>query len=358
MKLLTIILILSILVSEAFAQERKEFYVGIRGLGMGGAQIATVNDETALLVNPAGLGKLRNYFLTVADPELHLGSETQAIIGADIMAPLDPQEVLGLLSQATNQDKRLHAKVQIFPSAVFPNFGLGLFANYTTDASYDTTTDQMSFSYRSDLAAVFGFNFRMWSGRIKLGFNVRVMNRNEIERDDIASTATDLTIENLASEGVGIGSDVGLIISMPWKLIPTLSAVYRDVGNTRYTIRDGIVNGISTPPSVTEGTLDAAIALFPIMGKRTRVSFSTEVRDVLTLSDEDDINRRIHAGIEFNIRDALFIRAGMNQNYWTAGLELAVANYQLQFATYGEEVGTATSTLESRRYVGKFAYRF
>ena len=43
----------------------------------------------------------------------------------------------------------------------------------------------------------------------------------------------------------------------------------------------------------------------------------------------------------------------MNQRYWTAGLELAMANYQLQFATYGEEVGTATANLESRRYVAK-----
>ncbi len=357
MKLL-IILILSIVSLASFSAERKEFYVGIRGLSMGGAQVATVNDETSLLVNPAGLGKLRNYFITVADPELHLGDATQAIVGTDVTAPLDPQAVLDLFNKATNQDKILHSKFHIFPSAVFPNFGLGLFANYTTDASYDATTSQMSFSYREDLAAVFGFNFRMWDGRIKLGFNLKILNRNEIERTDIASTATGLTIKNLTSEGVAIASDVGLLISMPWKLIPTLGLVYRDAGNTHFTVRDGLLNGAATKPAPVPASLDAAFSIFPIAGKKTRIAFSTEVRDVLTIGDEEDINRRIHAGIELNIRDALFLRAGMNQRYWTAGIELAVANYQLQIASYGEEIGTATTPLEGRRYVGKFAYRF
>ena len=49
----------------------------------------------------------------------------------------------------------------------------------------------------------------------------------------------------------------------------------------------------------------------------------------------------------------------MNQRYWTAGLELAIANYQLQLASYGEEIGTGPSaTREDRRYIFKFAYRF
>ncbi|MCB0357633.1 MAG: hypothetical protein KDD40_11525, partial [Bdellovibrionales bacterium] len=83
-----------------------------------------------------------------------------------------------------------------------------------------------------------------------------------------------------------------------------------------------------------------------------------EFRDALNVAEEEDVNRRIHAGIEFNFSDALFVRAGMNQRYWTAGLELAVMNYQIQLATYGEDIGPDNTPLEDRRYVGKFAYRF
>ncbi|MCB0391086.1 MAG: hypothetical protein KDD58_07340 [Bdellovibrionales bacterium] len=356
-KAILILLFLNFVV-PTFASEREEFYVGIRGLGMGGAQIATVNDETALLVNPAGLGKLRNYFLTLADPEIHIGSETQAVIGTNILAPIDPQDILDLMNQPTNQDKQMHAKLQIFPSAVFPNFGLGIFANYITNASVDSTTNEFTYRYRSDLALVFGFNFRFWDGRIKLGFNVRAMNRNEINRTDIPTTSTNLTIKNLTTEGVAIASDVGAIFTMPWTMLPTLSVVYRDAGGTKYSLRDGLVNGASTEPQKTDATLDAAFALFPIAGKRTRVAFTAELRDSLNVAEEEDINRRVHTGIEFNFSDVLFVRAGMNQRYWTSGLELAVGNYQLQLATYGEDIGGDGTPLEDRRYVGKFAYRF
>ncbi|MCB0384242.1 MAG: hypothetical protein KDD43_02520, partial [Bdellovibrionales bacterium] len=40
----------------ANAGQNFEFYRGIRQMSMGGAAIAVVNDETALLSNPAGLG--------------------------------------------------------------------------------------------------------------------------------------------------------------------------------------------------------------------------------------------------------------------------------------------------------------
>jgi hypothetical protein len=118
--------------------------------------------------------------------------------------------------------------------------------------------------------------------------------------------------------------------------------------------------------------LDAAFALFPILGKGVRMSFTGELQDILnkqeplTTYDVSPINRRIHGGIEFDFNDVFFIRAGYNQGYWTAGMEIDVGNTQLQMASYGEEIGdlplkgtgTAYKTLEDRRYVAKFAYRF
>jgi hypothetical protein len=58
-----------------------------------------------------------------------------------------------------------------------------------------------------------------------------------------------------------------------------------------------------------------------------------------------------------NFADMLFFRGGMNQRYWTAGVEIGLRLLQIQFATYGEEIGVSTSTevktREDRRYMGK-----
>lgn len=357
MKLLSVLLVLlSFQVLNVNAAERHEFYNGVRSLGMGGVSAAVVNDETALLANPAGLGKLRDYFVTVADPEIELNGRTQVMVGTNLTQFMDPQAVLDLLNQ--NLAERFHQKLQLFPSFVVQNFGIGLYGNYVTDAYVDAGQTNYELYYRNDMAFVMGFNFRIWDGRIKLGMNLKAVNRILIDRTDISPASTGLSLNGLASEGLGVGSDVGLIMSAPWKWLPTLAFVYHDVGGTSYNLTNGMFLNTSTRPPTELATLDAAIALYPIMGKSTRTTFSVELKDALSETDTEDINRRLHYGIEFNFSDALFLRGGMNQNYWTAGAEIAMFNYQIQLATYGEEVGTAATPQEDRRYIFKFAYRF
>ncbi len=341
---------------NAGAAERYEAYNGIRGLGMGGAAIATVNDETALMINPAALGKLRDYFVTLVDPELDIGAETEQITGTKIMDVTDPQKTLDLT--LTNPGRRLHTRAQVFPSIVVPNFGFGVFAKNEVNAEYNDQDETFTYHYRKDFAAVLGVNFRLFNGIIKLGANARATNRTEIMRDDLDPTSTDLDYKELASEGLGVGSDAGVIITAPIAYLPMLAAVYRDVGATSYDLRDGMLMKTEERPVTTKGTLDAAIALHPIVGKRFRSTWTAELRDVMTDDKEETLMRRLHGGFEFNYADALFVRGGMNQGYWTAGLELAIVNYQFQAASYGEEIGVESEKREDRRYVVKFAFRF
>ncbi|MCB0361658.1 MAG: hypothetical protein KDD35_03005, partial [Bdellovibrionales bacterium] len=125
-----------------------------------------------------------------------------------------------------------------------------------------------------------------------------------------------------------------------------------------YNVNDGILFNATERPDPTLGSLDVAMAIFPIVGKNSRSAFTIEYRDILTASDETDLNRRYHAGIELNFADALFLRAGYNQRYLTYGFEFSMANYQFQATSYGEEIGTADDNQEERHYDLKFAYRF
>lgn len=352
-----LIFVLSLFLAQfTYGQEVFEFYNGVRALGMGGATVAVVNDETALLQNPAGLGKLRDYFFTLADPEIEVGNENQQIMGVNLLGMVDPQAVNNDLKD--NPGKSIHTRAQVFPSIVLPNFGFGVFKKYELHGYMNAAGTEYDLQYFNDSAFIVGFNFRFLGGRLKLGFNAKVTNRIEIQEDNLDPTRTDLTLETLGKEGIGVGSDVGLIATLPWKFLPTLAIRARDVGDTKYDFKDGLFLNATSYPTKDVQKVDAALAIFPILGNRSRSVITLEVRDTLNMSTYEDKYKLYHAGVEFNFFDAFFIRGGMNQRYWTAGLELAMANYQLQFATYGEEVGTATANLESRRYVAKFAYRF
>jgi hypothetical protein len=340
------------------ASEVVEFYNGIRAMGMGGVGVPTVNDETAMLVNPAGLGKLRDYIITVVDPEIEGSSNAATLAGADAWNMMNPQPMLDKLNDTDNLNQWLHLKMQAFPSIVVPNFGFGAYGRYSADGRVDAANTFFEYHYLNDFAAVAAVNFRMWDGRIKLGANARVINRVQVDRTDILANSTGNTLDTLASEGMGIGSDVGLILTAPFVLLPTIAGVLRDAGGTSYSIDSGMITSSTTRPDRTAQTCDVGISIFPILGKTSRMAIGLEYRDILTASEETDHFRRGHFGIEFNLADALFIRGGMNQRYWTAGAEISMFNYQLQLASYGEEIGTDLVPQEDRRYILKFSFRF
>lgn len=343
---------------NSFAAERYEFYTGARQMGMGGASIAVVNDETALIQNPAALGKLREKYLTLVDPEIHMGETTAQILkdkDYDLTKTMDPQDLLDML--IANPDKNFHSKIQLFPSLVFPNFGMGLLASYNYDASVESATNEYHLRYRNDYAFMLGYNFRFFDGIIKLGFNAKYINRVETD-DTYADSTTGLSWKNIVNEGTGISSDAALMMTGPWVYLPTLALVMRDVGDTSYSLGGGMFYSGRPQPTKTDQTLDVGVSLSPILGKYSRMQLVAEYRDVMTDDDEEVMARRLHYGMEFNFFDKLFLRGGMNQGYWTAGAEVASENMQFQFAMYGEEIGTKDVKKEDRRYIFKFALRF
>ena len=347
--------------STGYTQEMREFYNGIRALGMGGASIAVVGDETALLVNPANLGKLRKPYGTLFDPEVEgnekLNTDTWFNNG-NVRSPL----TLTNMKTFTDADrgKYFHSSAQIFPSYVAKNLGIGVFARQSMSAEMNAAGTEMNVNYYDDLAVVMGVNFSLFDGRIKIGANGKMISRIEIDKDNVDPTGP-LGIKDHATEGAGLSTDIGLTMAAPWMWLPTISAVVRNLGGTEFSQMKGFrIPTTATNPTALTQDYDVAIAIFPQHGNSTRSSLTFEHRKVTEASTKSASEklRYYHLGYEFNYGDILFLRAGMNQNYWTAGAELASEFTQIQLATYAEEIGVAPAKRQDRRYVFKFAFRF
>lgn len=347
-------LLILITATNVQAAEVYEFYNGARQMAMGGASIGVVNDETALLSNPAGLGKLRNMFGTLIDPEIDLGSNAYTFYkDAAYSNPFDITQVKNTTD--ANRDKHFHARSQIFPSFVVRNFGVGLFGKYSMDARMNTAGTAMTTHYVDDMAIVLGINLRLFDGILKIGAAARGISRIIIDKDiDPAGT---LDKSTHASEGTGVGIDGGIILSAPIAWLPALSAVVRDSGGTKFP-SGGTRMTTTTRPADVEQDIDVAFSVFPIHANRARSSFTLEYQKIKEAAAATNKTRYYHIGYEFNYADMIFFRAGMNQAYWTAGLELATEHTQFQLTSYGEDVGTDTASEEDRRYVVKFALRF
>lgn len=342
-------------VASGQTYEVRSFYRGIRSLGMGGAGIAAVNDETALLVNPAGLGKLRDVYGTIIDPEFEGSTNWPAIYTSSAFSnPLTPDSMQAAL--AASPDTHFHSKVQLFPSFVVRNFGVGIYTKRLLDARVDPTQTNMRVFYQDDMALVLGFNFRLWGGRIKLGATGKIISRIEI--DDNLPIADGLTVAGNASEGLGLGIDAGLMLTAPIVWLPSLTAVARDVGGTSFSQMTGVRLTSASQPVRQEQDIDVGFSLSPIHGTRSRSVFTAEYQKISQAAAATDKIRYVHVGYEYNFADLFFLRAGMNQRYWTAGFEFSSENTQIQFAYYGEDIGPDGAPEEDRRWVWKFVFRF
>jgi hypothetical protein len=224
------------------------------------------------------------------------------------------------------------------------------------DAKMDSTGTTMTTFFQDDLALLLGMNLRLFGGRVKIGVVGKAISRIEINKDIPATAVMDNSVH--ASEGVGIGTDVGIILAAPIVWIPTISAVVRDMGGTSFNGGSGLRMTTATRPATVAQDIDVAMAVFPIHGNKTRSSFTLEYQKLTEASTAVDRTRFYHVGYEFNYGDAFFLRAGMNQKYWTAGMEISGVNTQIQLASYGEDVGVDGGSIEDRRYVFKFAIRF
>lgn len=341
--------------------ELHPFYEGVRAKGMGGVQVATVNDETALVINPSALGKLRDVYGTVIDPDIDFSTNYLKLLQSSSLTDTTNLEKVKT-ALTNNTDTYYSYNQQLLPSFVARNFGIGILMKKTLNAYMDTNATNMETFFRDDMGLILGYNLRFFDGYIKIGVAGKLLSR--IELNKVLSTSTNsFDLKTLASqghvkEGLGVGYDVGISMTGPVAMLPTLSAVVHDVGGMSFTTQKGVRMTSTDTPTLQKQDVDVGISFSPIHGKNIRSTWAAEYRYLLTASDINDSSKLLHLGAEFNISDLVFLRAGYYQKHWTAGFEFASEHYQLQFATYGAEVGTADSPFEDRRYNLKFAWRY
>ena len=89
---------------------------------------------------------------------------------------------------------------------------------------------------------------------------------------------------------------------------------------------------------------------------RTMIDFKNIMHPEITF------NKSLHAGLEFDFSPSGYfktqIRGGLNQGYYTAGATFLLGIFNIEAATYGEEVGTSSNKVENRVYAAKFGMNF
>ena len=159
-------------------------------------------------------------------------------------------------------------------------------------------------------------------------------------------------------DGLGFDFDLGTTFKPHW----TLGDFKYELAFTINNVLGGKYNNISHPiadwaadPFQTNRTFNVGVsALHNHFWFFTSVLVAAELTDMGN-NPNGSIYRCVHLGSEFKWR-RLAARLGISQGYYTAGFGIDLFIFNLNIATYGEELGLNPGVMEDRRYAAQLGF--
>lgn len=368
--------------SEGVHTRIHHHYQSVRALGMGDAFTAAADDYSAIFYNPAFLARREEFQINMS----------MAVAGSqsfsDFYSDLDKAGAV----TGTEEDKftayanllqkyygknfmiRLGLAEGIF---VRRKFGFALLpADITLEYKvHNQAAPALNARLYADSTAAFAYGddiLGVLPGRLSWGTTVKFVNRvylnKQVNAANLAADSKAISDSELR-EGYGLDADLGFLYTpaIPgdgfWSVFklakPAFSVVARNVAESGFKSSLKLVNKDS-------GTLDAPEKMYRVFDLGTKWEYPEVLlfrgRGTMDFRDigHPNFNSRksFHLGFEFDWRVTSLwkgaYRIGVNQNYPTLGASAQLLWFNLDVATWGEDVGSFDSPKENRMYAAKF----
>lgn len=333
---------------SVYAIELYNRYTSVRALGMGNAYTPIARGTESLFYNPAGLAKTKEITFTAL----------KFRIGANEMDAYSEVKGLDTTNFASTLRKFYgeHGYFSLGAMSGFstPNFAIAAYDSFNMSGDFSNPAlPSFQVDFVNDLGVATGFGFDIVPG-FSMGFVAKRISRKGTSSEISVASLVNLNVDELKREldnnGIGYALDWGMGWTFPTPVKPTLSFVMRDIGNTRFTLDEGIRRPPTDKSEMIAGmSLEIETSLLSI----------TPVFEMRHINSDGAIHigKKIHMGVEFDL-PGLSLRGGLHQGYYTAGAGINLGIVNMDVATYGVELGEYPGQKEDRRYMLEFTVDF
>jgi len=352
-------------------------YLSPRAVGMGNAHVAVADDEYALFYNPAGLAWLdsaKMNFGVGAMGDVDISKFYGELKEASDKQGNDVDEMTNLLQR--NYGKHFSARaptvgafwvrprwgVAIIPSDL--SLEMGIARNGLPAAGVVGTND-------TTLAYGRGWNIKIAYGKLAVGVTGRAVYRlytNKVVNAAELALQSDIFNESDAKEGFTFDADVGVLYAYPkhtqgffkkW-FRPTIGLAVRNVADYGFGTNFKLLGDETGKPERARRRLDAGAKFDLPDWWIWRSRLAIDQRDIG--HDNWTFEKGSHIGAEFLWKVSGWWkggwRVGLNQMYPSLGVTAKLGVFQIDVATYGEQVRSSVDKQQNRRYVAKASVDF
>ena len=379
----------------AMYAEQASLYKDPRIMGMGGANIAVGSYSTSVFSNPAGLANIKKEHGFVVDL-LSIGlagtSKMNSFVN-DINDANDAEDETAAMSNVLKEysGEHFHTDVSAYMSVSKNSdmfaWSIGLLSavdvNLMAHGNGSSNAELLETTSRSYGGIVLGVAkpYQIKYGQLDVGMGLKyitltsyegTLGISELTSKDDDDSIGDKLRNRYEKKTNGVGVDLGVVFKPNFQSTqlwhPAIGFSIMNLGsinmNDNYGGQPMTLNaGISISPEVRYiDNFKVALDYVDMLGANKLCIYNMKNPDG-TASYTDyktsSFMKNLRFGMSAGLIDSTFfsstLNLGLYQGAYTAGLSLDLTILKLDFATYQEEVGDNTSSIDDRRYMVQLA---
>ncbi len=328
-------------------------YHPARALAMGDAYIAQADDgASALMYNPAMLGKLRRFEFEMENIQLEANSDF--VERASTKMVTFPSLAAFAPTLAGRSFWAPGAGGSYFPNVSTRGFGAGvLFQSRVWGQNKNGTL-----RYRSTFQMIptAGVALRLASGVVKVGYSFQWINK--AQGDQTVGWSEAQGWFDRVNSGHAFSHTGAFSLNIPRTYLPSINIVARNIGGTKY--KSGglavVATNVTGQPETDPMMIDVGLGIGPRLSGSVTSTINLDYRDV-TAQTGVFLLTKASAGLELAINQTVYLRAGYGAGYPSAGLGIHGHSGRLSFAWWSEELSTSIWSERDNRFMVQYQFK-